>query len=105
MTDQEAPPLIGSYLSVEQRQKLGAWLDSHWTNWDCPFHGDTTWTVGELIGDLTGHVPVGGPSPNQAYPFIPLICEVCGYSVLINVLKVGLVSPQMPPPPTPAEVS
>jgi len=84
-------------LTPEELGRAQVWLSTHWTNPICPFHGPTNWEVGGIVGQVLaftgGGLTVGGP----VYPFIVVSCSICGYSVLVNALKVGIISPSEPP--------
>jgi hypothetical protein len=91
----EQPPPTG-HLTPEQLNKAQAWLSAHWINSACPFHGLTTWEVGGVLAQAMAYVGgglvVGGP----VYPFLVVTCSHCGYSVLVNALKIGIVQPEQP---------
>ena len=88
-----------SYLTDEQKTLVGVWLDTHWTDFSCPFHqGETTWNLGDLIGSVPAHAPTGSVAPAKVYPSIVLVCNICGFTVLINALKVGVVPRDEPAP-------
>ena len=76
----------------ESEQKLAQeWVKKHWKNWACPFSGDTDWDLGQYIAEARafsgGGLNVGGP----VYPYLVLTCKSCGYTVLLNAMKVGIL--------------
>jgi hypothetical protein len=108
-----AVPDFQGKLSPDEKEKVIAWLSAHWRKADCPFHGPTQWE----IGDATGTQPFagsGGGEPGSgvvlgggSYPLVVLTCATCGYTIHINLFKVGLVTqrPEEPATPTPQVTS
>ena len=83
-------------LSDEQQRGVMAWLEQHWTRpHDCPLHGPTTWEVSRVIAGAPVMAPDGGFHLDRAYPTVPVTCAVCGYSIFINAVKLGLL-PSVP---------
>ncbi len=84
-------------LTPEEQQTVTKWLIDRWKTTNCPFHGPTQWE----IGDATGTQPfagVGAGTPGSgpvvggaAYPLVVLTCGTCGYTIHINLIKVGIV--------------
>lgn len=102
MEDPAAPPApepISPALTPEQTQKAVRWLEANWgTAAPCPFHGPTTWEVGNVlvgtVGYQSGGLAIGGPT----YPSFVVVCGRCGFTVFVNALKAGIV-PRQPVPP------
>jgi hypothetical protein len=113
MAEQRTPPPLGpppsqpllNKLSSEQVDYVIRWLHAKWTKPDCPWHGPTQWSVGDLVVGLPGFVPLTGPRPHgsSVYPMIVLTCQHCGYSVPINAIVMGFT--QSPAPVQPEPVS
>jgi predicted nucleic-acid-binding Zn-ribbon protein len=88
-------------MTPKESQAALAWLNERWTIKVCPFHGPTNWEVGEVMIQtlpyIGGGVSIGGPT----YPLLVVTCSQCGYTVLVNAIKAGIV--EAPPPvPTPS---
>ena len=70
------------------------WVKEHWRNYSCPFSGDTNWDIGRYITETRkfsgGSLDLYGP----VYPFLVVTCKGCGYSVLLNAIKIGILSPK-----------
>ena len=102
-----AVPDIQGKLEPDEKDAILKWLESHWTTLDCPFHGVTTWTVGDVTGTHPfagrgGGAPGSGPQfGGPSYPLIVVTCDICGYVVLVNAISVGIV--KMAPEPTTKE--
>ena len=77
-------------LSEAEQQLAQKWVKERWKNWACPFSGDTDWDLGPHVVESRpfsgGGIKVGGP----VYPHLVLTCRGCGYTVLINAMKVGI---------------
>ena len=105
VADQPQPAPALFLMTPQQLQDARNWLGSHWSNFSCPFHGATRWEVGDSMiqtipftkpGDL---ILGGGPT----YPLLVVTCGICGFTVLVNAIKAGIVVvPQQPPPSPPA---
>jgi hypothetical protein len=92
-------------LTKEQKQLVATWLGSVWTDWTCPFHGETTWAIGDVIVGAPSYNPVGGERAEKVYPLVVLTCNKCGYTVFVNAISAGLEKRDPPPnaePPEPA---
>jgi hypothetical protein len=84
-------------LSAEEKLTVVHWLSDHWKTPDCPFHGHTTWEIGDVIGTHLFAGP-GGGAPGSGvqfggptYPLIVVTCGTCGYIVLLNAISLGIV--------------
>ncbi len=94
-----APPKEGD-LTPEQLQQAKEWLRTHWSNGNCPFHlGRTNWIVDNSLaaapiyhigpGGIGGTMMIGGPM----FPLAVVTCSVCGHTVFVNAILMGLVKP------------
>jgi hypothetical protein len=82
------------------------WLNAHWPNKICPFHGPTNWEIGDsMIMTLpytgAGIMLGGGPT----YPFVVVTCGQCGYTVLVNAIKMGILPIFQPPAVEPQQAT
>jgi hypothetical protein len=94
-------------LSPEEKTAVIDWLFVHWKNQDCPFHGPTGWEIGDTIA-TSPFAGTGGGAPGSGfqfggptYPLIVVTCAICGYTVLVNAIKLGIVKmgPELPESP------
>lgn len=78
---------------TRQRERAAAWLRDHWTlPANCPVCASNKWTIGdvyELRPFHGGSLVVGGGDP--LLPLFPVVCNVCGNTVLINAVVSGVV--------------
>jgi hypothetical protein len=102
------PDFLGK-LSPDEKDVVVAWLAAHWNRTECPFHvGPTQWEIGDAIATQAfagkgGGVPGSGfQFGSPTYPLIVLTCAICGYTVLLNAIKLGIVLMSPEPPTTPA---
>jgi predicted nucleic-acid-binding Zn-ribbon protein len=95
MADQEAKPphRPTSDLTPEQIEQAKDWLREHWTRADCPFHGATSWEVGDHLVSTMSYTPGGGITVGgKTYPLIVVTCSHCGYAVFVNAIVAGIVA-------------
>lgn len=61
----------------------------------CPICGNKEWVIGDTIFESrefqNGNIIVGGNS--SVMPFLTLTCSNCGYTMLLNAIKYGLIQP------------
>lgn len=85
------PPRPSNQLTPAQIDQASQWLREHWKALICPFHGPTNWQVQQYLTSTplyaSGVTILGGP----AYPFLVVMCSICGYTVFVNAIVVGLV--------------
>lgn len=83
-------------LTKEQTEILLDWLDKQWkTPQSCPICKNTDWKIPESIleirefedGDL-----VAFPQDSSIVPVVSVTCTNCGYTFLINLKSIGLIS-------------
>jgi len=76
--------------------KIIAHLRNKWQGKTCPMCQIGNWNVQESTFQLTefneGGMVIGGP----VIPVIPVICNNCGNTILINAITAGLVKPAEP---------
>lgn len=70
-------------------------LNEKWQGRPCPMCGKGKWSVNDKIFELRefneGNLIVGG---GPIIPVIPIICESCGNTILINAIVTKSVIPQ-----------
>ena len=90
---------IGSReLKPVNSDKMIRFLTEKWKGRSCPLCGTGNWNVQDMVFQLTafseGNMILGGP----LIPVIPVSCDNCGNTILVNAIVAGAVSP------VPAEV-
>ena len=95
-----AMPDQSGVLSAEDKQKALQWLNSKWTYTPCPFHPatPTTWEIGDVVIRTLPFSEAGVVLGGSTYPLLVVTCSVCGYSVLVNAIKAGIVTAAANPP-------
>ncbi|WP_412984686.1 hypothetical protein [Pontimicrobium sp. IMCC45349] len=67
--------------------KLLKHLNEKWGNRACPMCNSNSWTVNDTVYELRqfqgGNIVIGG---GPIYPIIPVNCNNCGNTVLVNAL-------------------
>lgn len=77
----------------EQGQKIIAWLNEKWgQDRPCSQCGHSEWGIGQSPVQLIVGGPDGGIFLGESYPCVPILCNNCGNTVLINALKCGVQS-------------
>lgn len=73
-------------------EKLLRELNNKWQGRSCPMCMNASWLVSDKIFELReykdGNMVIGG-TPIQ--PVIPITCESCGNTILVNPLIVGCI--------------
>ena len=90
-TEAEAKKAKAEQEKIEKRNRAAAWLEENWTGIrQCPVCTTNQWTVGDIV-ELRlfegGGLVVGGP----VYPLVPVICNKCGNTFLINAITAGVL--------------
>lgn len=80
-------------LDPEQSKRAVAYLNEKWsTAHSCPICTANDWNVSEIV-ELRpftgGNLVVGG----AVYPLLQVVCNNCGYTLLLNAIIAGLVGP------------
>lgn len=69
-------------------------ISNKWNNQCCPMCGGREWSVADKIFELRefneGNLVLGGPN-SSVVPLIPVTCEKCGNTVLINAITAGAI--------------
>lgn len=75
-------------------ENLINFLNDKWQDRPCPMCNERKWTVQDKVFELRefheGSLVLGG---TPIIPLIPVTCENCGNTILINALKTGVVKP------------
>jgi hypothetical protein len=79
----------------EQVQKIIEHLNTKWGNRPCPMCSTSSWTVSDTIYELRefhgGNIVLGnGP----IYPIVPVSCNNCGNTIIVNAIQAGAVERQ-----------
>ena len=75
---------------LQQREAAHRWIKEKWTlPENCPLCGTIDWTILDL-SELRQYAP-GYVSP-VVYPVIPVMCDNCGYTRLLNAVKAGIIA-------------
>lgn len=70
--------------------KVVAWLKLWWHNQTCPICGNAGFSISEELVQTVSY-PDAAVSRGAGYPMVMLICNSCGYTLLFNAVKMGLV--------------
>jgi hypothetical protein len=69
-----------------------SWLRNHWVDQRCPVCESDDWAVGSPA-EVQLYWGTDGPA-NRHFPFVPVWCGKCGYTLLFHAGHMGL-TPQM----------
>jgi hypothetical protein len=100
MTD-DAGPYVSpeGRLTDEGAQLALTWIGEKWLGSECPFHSQkTTWSINRTLGQFDGYRPSGSLA-GYVFPAVVVTCQVCGFMVPVNAIKMGVVVPDNPPAP------
>lgn len=78
-------------LNPEQLRIVRLWLEDQWSIRGCPFHGPTRWEIGGSLAQLPAFTGGNIVLPSPVYPAVVVTCSICGYTVLVNALKLNLI--------------
>jgi hypothetical protein len=71
--------------------KMIAYLQEKWRGRSCPMCGVTNWNVQDSTFEIRqfseGNMVLGGP----IIPVVPVVCNNCGNTILVNALMAGVV--------------
>jgi hypothetical protein len=85
-------------MSKIDAQKLITFLNTKWRNHPCPICTVGSWNVQDSSFELRefneGNMVLGGP----VIPVVPVVCNNCGNTVLVNAIMAGLVEKDTPKP-------
>ena len=90
-----------SRLTAADQIAVNTWLRAHWTQgFKCPVSGHENWVVGDYVVQSPLMSPTTGfPVPGLTYPFVPVFCGACGYTLFFNAVMIGIwraASPELP---------
>src|SRR2546425_10260498 len=95
-------PDANGHLSPAEQQQAVAWLTERWgPARACPYHGPTDWGVGPVLFQLSAFTPGGITLGGAVLPLVTVTCGVCGHTVFVNAISMGLVRADTPPVETP----
>jgi len=92
------------------RARMQKWADTHWKHGACSICSSNAWEVGQDLAEMR---PYSGGSivlGTGVYPLLPIICTVCGNTLLVNAIAAGITDrvppsseepPEEPPDSTP----
>jgi hypothetical protein len=78
-------------LTPDEKKQAVQWVESH-QNGDltCPICKTAKWTIQEHLVSLNVFVPGGLPTRGPKYPQIQLVCDNCGFTLLVNAVRAGM---------------
>ncbi len=83
-------------LTEKEKEDIVAWVKEKWKNFACPYSGDTSWNIGEILVQTTqftgGSLRIGGP----IFPMFILTCDGCGHTVFVNAIQAGILPKPKP---------
>lgn len=72
-------------------------IGQKWGGHSCPMCGKGPWSVQDKVFELTefhdGNMVIGG----TLIPVVPVTCNNCGYTVVVNAILSGAIQPPSPP--------
>jgi len=83
-------------MSNIEAQKLLDFLAEKWEGHPCPICGKGPWIVQQKTYQLTEFSPGSIPLPveqSSIVPVVPVSCENCGYTALVNAIIAGILAP------------
>ncbi|MGN4997040.1 hypothetical protein [Aeromonas sp. 61P] len=85
-------------MSKFDSKKIISFLSNKWKGRGCPMCNSGPWNVPDNTFQLMefhgGNLVMGGP----LIPVIPVSCENCGHTILVNAIIAGVVEPESPSP-------
>ncbi len=82
-------------LTDAQTAKAESWIKTKWENASCPFHGQTHWSYGDRLLEMrpfdNGSITL---TQEGTAAFLVVTCTTCGYTVLVNAIVAGILSPR-----------
>ena len=54
----------------------------------CPISGDSSWEVQDIFANLPGGIGPGGSE--NSFPSAVILCKTCGYTMLVNLIRLGI---------------
>lgn len=81
-------------LDAETIQKIIAHLKRTWTVQMCPMCNQNNWEIHGQITLTLGGTPGHASGASQSLPCAAVICQVCGNSVIVNLVVAGVLQAQ-----------
>jgi len=82
-------------ISDEQRQKASDLVKSKWKLvGGCPLCHATNFDLQPTIFQIPEFFRQGAKNTGAVIPVIPYTCTNCGFTILVNALVAGIISPQ-----------
>jgi hypothetical protein len=79
-------------MSKADSEKIIKYLQEKWAGRPCPMCGNAGWSVQDSVFELRefhgGSMVIGG---SALIPVVPVACNNCGNTVLINAIVAGVV--------------
>ena len=80
-------------MKIDSNQMI-QFLNEKWTGTPCPYCRGTEWNVEGKVFELRefnkGDMYIGGPN-SSIVPVVPVTCNNCGNTVMVNALIAGVV--------------
>lgn len=71
-------------------ERIIDYINSKWKNLNCPLCSGSQWATTEIIYELRQyHGRDIKPTETAMIPIIPIMCENCGYTLMVNSIAVG----------------
>ena len=84
-------------MSSFDTNKVIAFIAQKWSGRSCPMCGSGPWSVQDKVFQLSefhdGNMVIGGP----LIPVVPVTCNNCGYTVVVNAILAGAIPASAPP--------
>ena len=83
-------PDSNGVLTLEERQKIDEWIKVNWHMGNCHICKKQKWALADHV--VTPILFTGvGFTQGAGYPQMMMICQVCGNTLYINAVNVGIV--------------
>lgn len=86
-------------LNKEEADKLVAYLKEKWKGKSCPMCQTGNWIVQDNCFQITQYNAVAFVIGGPVIPIIPVICNNCSNTLLINAILAGVITPKEKIPP------
>jgi hypothetical protein len=84
-------PDFNGVLTTEDRNIIDSWIKVNWHMGNCPVCRKQDWVLADHV--VTPMLYTGvGLAQGAGYPQIMMICQVCGYTIYLNAVTVGIIS-------------
>jgi predicted nucleic-acid-binding Zn-ribbon protein len=90
-------PDASGKLLADDYAKIQAWWQKHWHGpVACPICQSNDWDTGTHVAQAPRHGEYAFLFGTNTYPYIVVMCKICGYTLFFNAVKVGVVEPYSP---------